>query len=33
VFVSPVPEVEEQPVLEAGKTPQPIAAAVPAAKG
>jgi hypothetical protein len=31
VFVSPVPEVEEQPVLEAGKTPQPIATAVPTA--
>jgi glycogen operon protein len=32
VFTSPVPEVEEQPVLEAGKQPQPIAAAVPTAK-
>jgi hypothetical protein len=32
VFSSPVPEVEEQPVLEAGKAPQPIAAAVPSAK-
>jgi hypothetical protein len=31
VFLSPVPEVEEQPVLEAGKMPQPIAGAVPSA--
>jgi isoamylase len=32
VFSSPVPPVEEQAVLEAGKAPQTIAAAVPAAK-
>ena len=31
VFSSPVPEVEEQPVLEAGKEPQTIATEVPAA--